>query len=127
MQTIVRPRQSKYCLAIVDVLKQKGHASNSDLLHALRASYPELSATTIHRATQRLAERGEIGLAPPDTRGVMRYDTATTPHDHFMCSRCGTLRDADVASQVSRLLEQHLEGCRVSGRLLINGTCKQCR
>ena len=71
-------RQSRYCTAIVSELQTLGHATNTQLLAALQRSYPTLSATTVHRATARLAQRGDIATAPPDSSGAMRYDTHTT-------------------------------------------------
>lgn len=125
METIT-PRQSKYCTAIKDALTAVGHASNAELLHSLQSFYPELSSTTVHRATARMAARGEIGLAPPDHQGAMRYDANTVPHDHFACTSCSTVRDADVVNAVVPALENQLDGCHISGRLIIYGTCHAC-
>lgn len=119
-------RQTKYCLAIKTLLEKRGHASNAELLEALRATFPDVSATTIHRATARLAARGELAVAPPTETGAMRYDANTAPHDHFSCSNCGKLVDTDIAEEVSELLATSIEGCRISGRILVSGICKQC-
>ncbi|MCA9327538.1 transcriptional repressor [Candidatus Saccharibacteria bacterium] len=122
-----KTRQTKYCLQIEEIVQQMGHASNAEILLELHKTYPDVSATTVHRATARLASREELGIAPPDRTGAMRYDANVAPHDHFMCSHCGMLRDVDIAAQVAPLLEDAIEGCSVSGRVTISGTCKQCR
>jgi Fur family transcriptional regulator, peroxide stress response regulator len=122
----VQERQTKYCKAIEDALHRLGHTTNNQLLLVLRETYPGLSATTVHRATARLAARGKIGIAPPDRDGAMRYDANTTPHDHFLCDTCGLLRDTNVKDTVIPVLEAAIEGCRISGRLVISGTCKRC-
>lgn len=109
------------------MLHKLGHATNSDLLQIIRAGYPDISATTVHRATARLAERGTIGIAPAARDGSMRYDTNVTPHDHFMCSRCGEIRDTDVIDQVKPILEQSIAECSIEGRLTISGICKKCK
>ena len=119
-------RQTKYCDAIESALHLVGHASNAELLGLLRKQFPALSATTVHRATARLAERGIISIAPPTNDGSMRYDANTNPHDHFLCDHCGLLRDTDIKEHVIPLLEASLEGCKVSGQLTVSGTCKQC-
>jgi Fe2+ or Zn2+ uptake regulation protein len=119
-------RQTKYCNAIKHVVAELGHATNAELLARVRSSYPTVSATTVHRASARLAERGEIGIAPSAHDGAMRYDANVAPHDHFVCSECGLLRDTDVKDKVVPLLEAAIEGCSISGRLTISGTCKQC-
>lgn len=123
---LTQERQTKYCQAIEEALHTLGHASNSQLLHILRADYPGLSATTVHRATARLAARGKIGIAPSDQDGAIRYDANTVPHDHFLCSNCGLLRDTDVKDKVVPVLEHAIDGCSISGRLTISGICKQC-
>ena len=121
-----KSRQTKYCTEIEEIVKRLGHASNAQILAALHISYPDVSATTVHRATARLAGRGELGIAPVDSGGAMRYDANTVPHDHFLCEHCGLLRDVDIASHIGPLLEDAIEGCRVSGRITISGTCKTC-
>ena len=125
--TTVTQRQTKYCQAIETMLVSLGHATNAALLAELQKSVPSLSATTVHRATARLAARGTIALAPPAPDGSMRYDTNTRPHDHFLCTNCGLLRDTDVKDKVTLILESSMEDCHISGRLTISGTCKQCK
>ena len=120
-------RQTKYCLAIESQLKTVGHATNAELLASLRKSYPDLSATTVHRATTRLAERGAISLAPPANDGSMRYDANISQHDHFQCSSCGVLKDANIRDKIIPILEASIEGCTISGPLIINGLCKKCK
>jgi len=127
MQVIAaRQRQTKYCQAIELTLQQLGHATNAELLSALKADFPDVSATTIHRATARLALRGIIGVAPADTDGAMRYDANTAPHDHFLCTGCGLLRDTNVKDKLVPILEASIDGCTISGQLTISGTCKRC-
>lgn len=122
----VTQRQTKYCLAIEQALGVLGHATNAELLAGLRETFPGLSATTVHRATARLASRGTIAIAPPSRDGAMRYDANTSHHDHFQCSSCGMLRDTDIKDKVIPLLEASIHGCSISGRLTISGTCKKC-
>lgn len=123
----ITTRQTKYCQAIERMLDKFGHATNAQLLAELRMTFPELSATTVHRATARLTERGAIAVAPVAPDGAMRYDANTTPHDHFMCTTCGLLRDTNVIANVAPILKAAIEDCQISGRLTISGKCKQCK
>lgn len=120
-------RQTKYCQAIEALLAIMGHATNAELLEALRKTYPTLSATTVHRATARLAARGSIALAPASRDGSIRYDANLSPHDHFVCTSCGMLRDTDVKHKVVPILESTMNDCHISGRLTIGGLCKDCK
>ena len=122
----VKARDSKYCRAIVERLMSVGHASNAELLEYLRIRYPNLSATTVHRATQRLAERAEIIAAPVTAQGAMRYDSNTLKHDHFLCRQCDRLRDVNLAREVKPIIEAQLDGCRVGGSITVVGICKEC-
>lgn len=125
--TYVQSRQTKYCEAIEHALKVRGHATNSELIALLRQSFPEVSATTVHRATARLASRKKIGLAPAAVDGSMRYDANITPHDHFLCTECGVLRDTDIKGKVVPILEQNIGDCRISGRITVSGICNNCK
>lgn len=119
-------RMTKYCDAILQILPALGHATNADLLKILQIRYPNVSATTVHRATARMAERGLIAFAPKNQHGDIRYDAQLAPHDHFVCESCGLLQDADLKPAVSPLIEAAIHGGRISGRLTIHGVCKQC-
>ncbi len=119
-------RQTKYCTSIVNLLKDIGHATNQELLIRLKASYPGLSATTVHRATQRLAQRGKIAFAPNAPEGSIRYDANLRPHDHFACDRCGGLVDADLKDKILPIINRSIVGCDISGRLTITGICHNC-
>lgn len=124
--TAINNRQTKYCTAIENMLAELGHATNLEILIELRKEFPDLSATTVHRATARLASRDTIAIAPPANDGSMRYDTNTSPHDHFLCSKCGILRDTNVKDKVIPILEESIGDCQISGQLTISGICKQC-
>lgn len=124
--TTITYRETKYCSAVRDCIAELGHATNSMVLDQLRKQYPSVSATTVHRVTARLYERGDVALAPPDRDCSMRYDANTKPHDHFLCSSCGLLRDTDVKEEIIPILEASIGNCKISGQLTISGTCKQC-
>lgn len=119
-------RQTKYCTEIKQQLMSAGHATNAELLAGLRTKFPKLSATTIHRASARLASRGAISIAPSSKSGSIRYDSNTKPHDHFQCVACESLIDANVREKITPIIESSIPGCSISGQLTINGTCKNC-
>lgn len=119
-------RDTKYCQAIKSALKVYGHATNKEILDSLRMQYGSLSATTVHRATARLAERGEIGIAPVTNDGAMRYDFNYLPHDHFLCLSCDKLHDVAMVGRIKDIVEKSIAGCEISGPLLVSGVCKSC-
>lgn len=118
-------RETKYSKELLTAINARQHATNAELLSDLHALFPELSATTVHRATARLLERGKV-LEAPESHGAMRYDALITPHDHFVCNGCGGIRNLDIASSVLPTISEALGGCRITGRLVVYGTCETC-
>ena len=126
MKSATTQRKTKYCTDIECALRTLGHATNGQLLTKLRKSYPELSATTVHRASSRLASRGAISVAPPCKDGSMRYDANIKAHDHFQCLSCDLLRDTNIKGKVVPILESSIGNCSISGQLTISGVCDKC-
>ncbi len=122
----LKPRQTKYCFDIIKIIAKLQHATNAEILRAMRQNYPKLSATTVHRATARLADRGKIAIAPSASDGSIRYDANLKPHDHFLCSRCGKLKDGDVKYRLIDTLRNSFADCEIAGRITICGLCRTC-
>lgn len=124
---VTHERTSKYISAVRRLMKTMGHATNHELIEALQCEYPDVSATTIHRITTRMYERGELQLAPSGRDNTLRYDVNLTPHDHFMCDQCGLLRDAQLGAVVRPHIEEAIgSDCSISGSLTVSGVCKNC-
>ena len=123
---VLDTRNTKYTAAVLAYVRNHGHATNAEILKALRSEWPELSATTVHRVTARLAEHGDIARAPKDTDGNLRYDANTNNHHHFYCACCDALRDIELDDSLLQELEASLGGCKLNGQLLINGACGKC-
>ena len=103
-----------------------GHATNQELLIYLRHSYPNLSKTTIHRITKRMLVRQDVILAPPARDNSLRFDINTMPHDHFHCLNCDRLKDLLLTDSILAEIQTLAGDCKISGRLTIQGSCKQC-
>lgn len=119
-------RETKYSKELLSAITTRGHATNAALLTELHTLYPEVSATTVHRATARLLERGKIHEAPASQHGSMRYDANVAPHDHFVCTGCDGIRDIDIAGDFLPKISSALGGCKISGRLVVYGQCERC-
>mgnify|MGYP001158813370 CR=1 FL=1 len=127
MDKLPLERVTKYTAATSEIMEKLGHATHAELLRELHSSYPDLSATTVHRITTRMVERGELRLAPSGRENILRFDANAAPHDHFMCEVCGLLRDAMIGDQLRPLIEQSIgDGCAISGSLTVSGVCKEC-
>ena len=129
MNTAVQSRQTKYVSAVLEALSELRHATNSELQQAVQQTHPEVSATTIHRVTARLKDRGVISCAPKPTNGSERYDIIPRPHHHFMCVKCSRICDVPETDEAAAVIQQlkELSGeCAIAGTLTMRGICKQC-
>lgn len=127
MDKLPLERATKYTSATSEIMARLEHATHAELLSELRSLYPDLSATTVHRITTRMVERGELRLAPSGRENILRFDANIVPHDHFMCEVCGMLRDTMIGEQVRPLIESSIgDGCMISGNLTVTGVCKEC-
>lgn len=123
----VKRRETKYTNAVRKGLKQRGHATNAELADLLRAVFPAVSDTTVHRVTARFHGDGDIRTAPPAADGATRYDSNNEFHDHFMCQSCSTLKDIVIPERMRDELERLVDGCCLNGSLVIMGDCKKCK
>lgn len=119
-------RKTKYSIALANYLQVAGHATNAEILRHLRSTYPELSATTVHRITSNMVERGQLALAPHARDNSMRFDANLRGHDHFECMDCDCLRDINLPPSVLDELKKALGGCEFNGHINIQGTCTKC-
>lgn len=119
-------RETKYTGAVKGHVAKAGHATNAQILAHLQQTFPDLSATTVHRITARMVERGELALAPPAKDNAARFDANLEPHDHFHCTRCDGLRDVQLPAGIFDSIQQVMGDCQLTGRLTIQGACAYC-
>lgn len=124
---MITARTTKYTTDVVAYVRQVGHASNAQILRHLQLDYPELSATTVHRITTRLVERGELATAPVGPDNAALFDANTAPHDHFQCQGCGRLQDVILPANIFAEIQSLIGDCRLNGRLVVQGSCENCK
>ena len=64
------------------------------LYEAVRERVPTISLDTVYRTLATLTERGLISRVS-FTPGPARYDANPSRHHHFVCTRCGLVRDVE--------------------------------
>ncbi len=110
---------------MIDALQTLGHATNLELLRAVRPQFPELTVTTIHRMTNRLIALGIVGRGP-SLDGSVLIDANPVPHDHFICTGCNAIRDLVVSDAVYDEVRREIGEDVVKRGLIIVGLCKPC-
>ncbi|OYX42413.1 hypothetical protein B7Y94_03465 [Candidatus Saccharibacteria bacterium 32-49-12] len=122
-------RQTKSTTTVYNALVEIGHATNAQIQARVQVDYPDISATTIHRITARLKDRGLIGCAPKSLNGSERYDANPSAHHHFMCTVCGDVCDlpnGESTHQAVENLRQLSADCALAGTLTLKGVCRDC-
>ncbi|HZP41315.1 MAG TPA: transcriptional repressor [Candidatus Binatia bacterium] len=103
------------------------HPTADRVFARVRADLPRVSLGTVYRNLQRLVAEGAIGVAQIADRAA-RYDPTPTPHDHFVCDRCGRVDDLATEDASARVAAALRAGHAVRAHaLIVYGDCRRCR
>ncbi|MEU9129525.1 Fur family transcriptional regulator [Kitasatospora sp. NPDC048540] len=101
----------------------------ADEVHARAAQrLPEISRATVYNTLGELVSLGEVMEVSTDGR-ARRYDpNAHHPHQHLVCSGCGTIRDVHpTGSPLADLPAEERFGFTLSGvEVTYRGLCPAC-
>ncbi|MFI6585229.1 Fur family transcriptional regulator [Embleya sp. NPDC050493] len=101
----------------------------ADEVHARAARrLPEISRATVYNALGELVSLGEVKEVSTDGR-AKRYDpNAHHPHQHLVCSACGTVRDVHpTGNPLADLPPDQRFGFTVSeAEVTYRGLCPSC-
>ena len=114
-------------LALLTVLERVGgHRSADELVAELRqAGYPH-ARTTVYNALDDLTRAGLIHAAPV-AAGALRYEADLSPHQHFVCSRCGLIRNVAAVFDPMEGPAPSVEGARIDlVDVVYRGVCAAC-
>ncbi|NIA10243.1 MAG: hypothetical protein GWP10_11095 [Nitrospiraceae bacterium] len=96
---ILKENHMKVTPQRIDILKyleeHMTHPSAEKIYSDLKKKNPSLSKTTVYNTLEALGRHHIIQILTI-SGSELRYDFRTTPHHHFMCTRCGAIIDIDV-------------------------------
>lgn len=110
---------------VLEIAQEFGHATNAQILEAVRQKLPDLSATTVHRITTRLVTAGLLSYGP-EIKGSKIIDANTDMHDHFVCESCDGVKDVYISSQSRQELQKQVDALVLQSQLTITGDCTRC-
>lgn len=118
-------RMTKQKLAILSYLKNTtSHPNANTIFKSLSILYPKLSISTVYRNLAQLSEDKIIDKMTIKS-DFDHYDANTTPHNHFICHKCGKIIDTNS----DRVFIKNLEniGSIDSYCIYFYGICKNCQ
>lgn len=128
-QAISTMRRSRQREEILKVLKETTSHPTADWIYRqVRNSVPNISLGTVYRNLHILRVAGEI-LELNYGNSLSRFDFRTDEHYHFLCDKCGCVRDVekceglDLNSAFARAASLDIR----EHRLEFHGLCLDCK
>ncbi|CDA45639.1 transcriptional regulator Fur family [Prevotella sp. CAG:5226] len=108
------------------LMEHRTHPTADEIYTALHPSIPTLSKTTVYNTLKLLTEKGAALQLTIDERNCC-FDADTSPHAHFLCTRCGHVYDM-------KLNQAELIKCACvpdkfqteDAQLYLRGCCPRC-
>ncbi|MGH9098531.1 MAG: Fur family transcriptional regulator [Acidimicrobiales bacterium] len=109
------------------VLHENGsHPTAHTVFLSVREEMPTISLRTVYQTLNDLVALGEIQQVDVGT-GAARFDPATGPHHHLVCTRCGAVRDVHGEFRDLRLPARQQQGFSIAGaEVVFRGLCPEC-
>ena len=103
------------------------HPSVETVFSAVRARVPTVSQDTVYRTLWLLRDLGLATTLGPQRDGV-RFDANLDPHHHYVCVRCGLVRDFASGDLNALRLPQAVKqlGSVVDAHVEVRGICAKC-
>jgi Fe2+ or Zn2+ uptake regulation protein len=123
----MKARTTRQMAAVREVLASaRDHPTAEVLFARVRDRVPRVSLGTIYRNLDKLREQGRVRVLRLDG-GEAHFDGRTEAHDHFVCVRCGAVRDLPGAAGAAPADEARAAGCVVHWRTTAYyGHCGDC-
>lgn len=122
-------RMTPQRMVILHVLRHAGgHLSPSQVYEQARTEMPSLTAPTVYRTLEFLAENG-FALAAHIGGGRIVYELTQSKHHHLICRNCGASMEIAHAPLDSLYLQlESSTGYKLdSSHVTLFGTCPDCQ
>ena len=102
------------------------HPTADEIYMALHKQMPTLSKTTVYNTLKLLTDKGAALQLTIDERNCC-FDADTSPHAHFLCTRCGKVYDLKLNNKHLTNNADIPNGFRPEGvQLYFRGCCPTC-
>ena len=124
-------RYSKQRETMFEIFKNDcTHPSVDTIYMNVKKIIPDISLGTVYRNLNLLADQNKIRRLDIGD-GVVHFDAFIEPHYHFVCEKCGAIKDLILdESLISLLIEKVQEECKsqiMRADIIFHGTCQECQ
>ena len=107
-----------------------GHVTAEEVYASVHAAHPSISKATVYRVLNKMAASSKA-IKIPVSGGADRFETATQPHCHIVCSICGRVDDVMLDPSldgIDEIAQRMVDDYKISGHeLQFFGVCKRCQ
>jgi Fur family transcriptional regulator, peroxide stress response regulator len=103
------------------------HPDAEAILKAVKPRMPTVSLDTVYRTLWLLSDLGLVATLGPRRQSV-RFDANLKDHHHYVCERCGLVRDFDSAELDEIRVPAAVKafGTIIRAQVEIRGICEKC-
>ena len=118
-------RYSRQRETVYDVVAStKSHPDADWIYGKVKEVIPAISLGTVYRNLKTLTDSGQL-ITLETSLGSIHYDADLSPHEHFVCTKCGRISDLFIPSEDVKALED--SGYTVTAeKRIFYGICKEC-
>ncbi|AOQ24142.1 Transcriptional regulator PerR [Moorella thermoacetica] len=119
------PQRQAVLKAFLELSRE--HPTAESIYHVARRYCPTVGMATVYRSLDLFVQMGIIVKAPT-LNGTARYEMNQTPHNHFICLKCG--RTYEFRRRQEPLVEREIEKAGfevISASIIFFGYCPACR
>ena len=110
-----------------EVVSSVEHPDAETVFRAVQVRMPTVSLDTVYRTLWMLNDLGLVTTLGPRRESV-RFDANTSDHHHYVCTRCGLVRDFESRAMTELQVPDAVRefGTVVVAHLEVRGLCRQC-
>ena len=102
----------------------RDHPTVETIWRGVKVTMPDISLDSIYRILDAFSEAGLIRRL--EGAKVIRYDSDTQSHEHFVCTQCERMFDLG-SLEIERVIKSGCEFGRIETvELIARGTCRLC-
>jgi Fur family peroxide stress response transcriptional regulator len=110
-----------------ELAASEDHPGVDAIFRAVQRRMPTVSLDTVYRTLWMLHDLGLVATLGPERDGV-RFDGNLDPHHHYVCVRCGLVRDFESADLNALRIPEAVKGLGsiADAHVEVRGVCTKC-